>query len=173
MAGLRPPILCLVTDRQRTSPPGDDSIVRLAGRAAAAGVGLIQVRERDLDDRRLLSVVRGIVAAVSGSGTRVVVNDRTDVAIVAGAHGVHLRADSPSADRIRAIAPAGFLIGRSVHSAAEAAAADSSVDYLIAGTVYPSRSKPEGTPVLGLAGLTEVCRSSRVPVLAEIGRAAG
>ena len=167
MAGLRPPILCLVTDRHRTLPAGAASVVRLAGRAAAAGVSLIQVRERDLDDRSLLTLVRSVVAAVSGSETRVVVNDRTDVAIAAGADGVHLRADSPSPDRVRRIAPAGFLIGRSVHTPAEAAAAgNSSVDYLIAGTVYPSRSKPEGGHTLGLAGLAEVCRSTRVPVLA-------
>lgn len=161
------PIICLVTDRSRLPRPGDRSVVRLAEHAAGAGVPLIQVRERDLDDRRLHDLTCGIVAAVSGTGCRIVVNDRVDVAIAAGADGVHLRGDSAAAGRARAIAPAGFLIGRSVHTAAEAVvAARSGVDYLIMGTVYPTASKPAGAPLCGLHGLRQACRAVTVPVLA-------
>jgi thiamine-phosphate pyrophosphorylase len=161
------PIICLVTDRSRLPRPGDASVVRLAKHAAAAGVSVIQVRERDLDDRRLFDLTRRIAAAVSGTGCRVVVNDRVDVAIAAGADGVHLRGDSVAAGRAREIAPAGFLIGRSVHTAAEAvAAARSGVDYLIMGTVYPTASKPGDAPLCGLHGLRQACQAVTVPVLA-------
>ncbi|MGH9309411.1 MAG: thiamine phosphate synthase, partial [Vicinamibacterales bacterium] len=80
---------------------------------------------------------------------------------------VHLRGESAAADRVRQIVPPGFLVGRSVHSAAEArAAAASGVDYLVMGTVYQTRSKPGVTELAGLSGLEETCRAVPVPVLA-------
>jgi thiamine-phosphate pyrophosphorylase len=111
-------------------------------------------------------MVRAIVDAVSGGATRVVVNDRLDVALACGAHGVHLRTDSIPPSLARTLAPAGFLIGRSVHSAGEASQLAAHVDYLIAGTVFTSASKPSGHVPLGVAGLRAIVRSVRVPVLA-------
>jgi thiamine-phosphate pyrophosphorylase len=161
------PVICLVTDRHRLRPPDTGALVRVTSSAAKAGVNLIQVRERDLDDRRLLALTRQIVAAARDQGAAVVVNDRIDVAIAGGADGVHLRADSVSPRRIRAIFPQKLLIGQSVHGAAEAVAAErAGADYLIVGTVYPTESKPEDAPLLGISGLEEVCRSVHVPVLA-------
>jgi thiamine-phosphate pyrophosphorylase len=165
--GLPRPVICLVTDRHRVRPAGTDSVVRLARGAATAGVDIIQVRESTLDDRNLARLVRAVVEAVRSTPARVVVNDRTDVALAAGAHGVHLRAESISAARVRELAPADFLIGRSVHTRSEAvAAAESGVDYLVAGTVYPTASKPEGGPLLGVDGLRDLVRAVDVPVLA-------
>jgi thiamine-phosphate pyrophosphorylase len=166
-AGLIGPVFCLVTDRNRLSPADDAQLVRLAARAAAAGVNLIQIRERQLDDRHLLALTRAVIAAVAGTGARVVVNDRTDIALAAGADGVHLPAASPSADRIRSIVPPGFLIGRSVHGEREAVgAAGSGVDYLILGTIFPSASKPGGTKWLGPDVLGRVARAVPIPLLA-------
>lgn len=166
-AGLSRPLICLVTDSRRVVPSGTDSLVRLIRHAARAGVDLVHVRESELDDRRLAALVEAAVDAVTGTAARVIVNDRTDVAIVCGAHGVHLRADSVNAERVRRIVPEGFLIGRSVHTRTEAvAAARSGVDYLVAGTVYPTPSKPKGAILLGLGGLTDLVRSVGVPVLA-------
>ena len=165
--GLPRPLICLVTDRHRVDPPGAGSLLRLIGHAAMAGVDIIHVRESGLDDRQLAGLVREVLAAVAGTPARVVVNDRTDIALATRAHGVHLRADSISAARVRQLAPAGFLVGRSVHTRSEAlAAAHSGVDYLVAGTVYPTQSKPEGSPLLGLAGLADLVRAVDVPVLA-------
>src|SRR5207247_1866179 len=120
--------------------------------AVHAGVDLIQVRERDLEAAALAALVRDVLAAARGTPTRVVVNDRLDVALACGADGVHLRHDSVRAETVRTIAPAGFLVGRSVHDLAEAEGAGP-VDYLIAGTVFPTPSKPAATPILGLDGL--------------------
>jgi thiamine-phosphate pyrophosphorylase len=156
-----------VTDRRRFGlSPAD--LVRRAAAAVSRGVDVIQVRERDLDDRSLLTLTEQIGAAVSGTATRVLVNDRADVAIAAGAHGVHLRGDSPPASRVRAIVPARFIIGRSVHSLAEVdvAIADGACDYLMFGTVFPSAGKPAGHPVAGVDALREACRHSPVPVIA-------
>jgi thiamine-phosphate pyrophosphorylase len=141
--------------------------VRLVRHAAAAGVNLVQVRERGLDDRHLLALTRAIVGAVEGTSARVVVNDRVDIALAAGADGVHLRADSPPAMAVRAIVPGGFLIGRSVHSEGEAVdAAGTGVDYLILGTIFPTASKPPAGATLGLEPLARAARAIEVPILA-------
>src|SRR5262249_59922166 len=86
--------------------------------------------------------------------------------LACGADGVHLRGDSVPSEAARSIAPPGFLIGRSVHHEQEAKAAAASVDYLVAGTVFPTSSKPGLTQWLGVEGLARICRSVAVPVLA-------
>jgi thiamine-phosphate pyrophosphorylase len=156
-----------VTDRRRFNLSPEDLVARAAN-AVRAGVDVIQVRERDLPDRQLAALVRRVVEAAAGSRTRVLVNDRADIAIVAGAAGVHLRGDSPSASRVREIAPDGFIIGRSVHSLADvdAAVADGGCDHLTFGTVFPSEGKAEGHPVAGLDALREVCARAPLPVIA-------
>ena len=156
-----------VTDRRRFGLTVDGLVERVT-LAARQGVDVIQVRERDLPDRDLAALVRRIVDAAAGTAARVVVNDRADVAIAAGAGGVHLRADSAAASRIRTIVPPSFLIGRSVHTIAEAdaASADGGCDYLLFGTVYPSMGKPDGHPIAGLPGLEAICRRSPLPVIA-------
>ena len=158
------PVVCLITDRARVG--GADGTVERVRWAASAGVQLVQVRERDLDGGPLTALVRRCVEAVRGSGARVLVNDRLDVALAAGADGVHLRADSLPPSAARSIAPAGFLIGRSVHRLDEALRVAPDVDYLIAGTVFPTPSKPAGTPLLGVGGLRSIAAAVRVPVLA-------
>jgi len=156
-----------VTDRLRLGLDADALVAR-AARAARDGVDVIQVRERDLADGELLALVRRVVAATAGTAARILVNDRTDVAVAGRAHGVHLRGDSAAASRVRAIAPAGFTIGRSVHSAHEiaVAVADGASDYLMFGTVFASAGKPSGHPVAGLDALREACRRSPLPVIA-------
>jgi thiamine-phosphate diphosphorylase len=171
--GLTRPLICLVTDRSRVTPPGQAALLRLISAAARAGVDLVQIREAGLEAGELLHLTRNAVAAVAGSAVKVVVNDRTDVALAAGAHGVHLRADSISSAQVRAVVPAGFLIGRSVHSEADAmSAAAAGADYLIAGTVFGTVSKPAGAPLLGLDGLGKISRAAGLPVLAIGGVAA-
>jgi thiamine-phosphate diphosphorylase len=161
------PVLCLVSDRHRLLLPTEERLVARLARAARAGVPLVQIREPDLDDASLARLVERAVAAVRGTGTRVLVNDRVDIALAAGAHGVHLRGDSVPASRVRACVPPGFLIGRSVHSAEEAArvAVAGGLDYLQFGTVFSTRSKP-GHPGAGVASLrAAVAAARRLPVL--------
>ena len=163
--------ICLVTDRRRLAPadaPLDASrrcLVAQARHAAAAGVDLLQLRERDLDAADLAALVVDLVAVTRGTGTRVIVNDRLDVAIACGAGGVHLRGDSIAVEAARRVAPPGFLIGRSVHGVDDAAHA-AGADYLIAGTVFASQSKSAGGALLGLEGLRAVAAATAAPVLA-------
>ena len=153
-------MLCLVTDR-RLRP-----VVEQCSEAVQAGIDLIQVRERDLDGRPLATLVAELVRLTRGTATRVVVNDRLDVALACGADGVHLRGDSMPPEAARSIAPAGFLIGRSVHAEPDAKIAAAGTDYLVAGTVFPTPSKAGLTEWLGVEGLARICRSVSVPVLA-------
>src|SRR5687767_4541548 len=121
----------MVTDRLRLADPNTAALVARVRTAAAAGVQLVQLRERDLDARALFELAQQMVDAVRGTAARVLVNDRLDVALAAGAHGVHLRNTSFSASRARAIVPPGFLIGQSVHSATDALARARGADYLL------------------------------------------
>lgn len=157
----------LVTDRRRFGLDADALVARVAA-AAARGIDVVQVRERDLPDRALVSLVRTMRAALDGTRARVVVNDRADVALAAGAAGVHLPADSAPASRIRRMVPSDFTIGRSVHSLAEIddAVRDGACDYLIFGTVFPSAGKASGHPAAGIAALAAACRRAPIPVIA-------
>lgn len=162
------PVICMITDRRRERTGNAEALVARVRAAARAGVDLIQVRERDLEGRALADLVARCVAAVRDTRARILVNDRLDVALASGAHGVHLRADSFAADRVRAMVPVGFLVGRSVHDVDEARAASNGgrLDYLIFGTVFPSRSKPSGHVAAGVAVLADVVQATAVPVLA-------
>lgn len=160
------PIVCLITAGSRVGSTTDETIERIAA-AARAGVSLVHIRERHLEAGPLFDLVRHAVHAVAGTRTRILVNDRLDVALGAGAHGVHLRADSMPASRVRAISPRGFLVGRSVHDVGRAveAALGGGLDYLVFGTVFPTSSKPGREPA-GLAALARVVAATPLPVLA-------
>jgi thiamine-phosphate diphosphorylase len=165
------PIICLVTGNRG----GASSIVDLIAAAATAGVDMVQIRERDLDDHALLDLTSSAVAAARGTACRIVVNERVDIALAGGASGVHLRGNSFAAARVRGIVPEGFLIGRSVHGVAEAKAiaSEQACDYIVFGTVFSSASKPAGHTVAGLDALKAVCDAVTLPVLAIGGIAPG
>jgi thiamine-phosphate pyrophosphorylase len=163
-------MICLVTDRRRLSPgaPVDEARARLLAQArdaVDAGVDLFQIRERVLEARDLAALVSDALALASGTATRVIVNERLDVALACGADGVHLRGDSIAVAAARRIAPEGFVVGRSVHGADEMAQVYGA-DYVIAGTVFPSASKPTGHALLGVDGLRAIVALTRLPVLA-------
>ncbi len=166
-------VICLVTPGAAGAPLSATLAQRVAALdalirdAVGAGIDAVQIREPDLTARLLAEVVDAAVGASRGSPTRILVNDRVDVALAAGADGVHLGARSVGAARVREIAPAGFLIGRSIHTVDEArAAAAGPVDYLVAGTVFASASKLGETRLLGARGLAEIVGAVSVPVLA-------
>jgi thiamine-phosphate pyrophosphorylase len=155
------PVLCLVTDRRRLTRTLEEPdavwesvLIRQIAGAIRGGIDVVQIRERDLEAGILAAFVRRCVAAARGTATRIVVNDRLDVALAAGADGVHLREDSLSSAAARTLMKSPGLIGRSVHDPAGATNTES-LDYLIAGAVFETVSKPR-TPPLGLAGLRAV-----------------
>lgn len=158
----RPPVprLHLVTDRRLR---GDRSLVAVVAEAARAGVGAVQLREKDLPGGALLAeaeVLRRVLGA-----TPLLVNDRADVALAAGAAGVHLPAAGLPVGVARRLLGPWALIGRSVHGVEEARrAADEGADYVILGTIFATGSKPGRVPA-GLALVAATARAVALPVI--------
>jgi thiamine-phosphate diphosphorylase len=142
--------------------------------AAQAGVDWIQIRENDLPARELLALVREAVSIMqlSAGKTLVIVNDRLDVALAAGAAGIHLGGESAPAQEVvrwcrAGNAPAGFRIGVSCHNVQETHEAESAVaDYALFGPIYDTPSKRSHGAPQGIARLKEVCAAVRIPVIA-------
>jgi len=190
------PILCYVTDSS-TLQGGVAALPGVMRAALRAGVDWIQIREKDLPARQLVELTRvavqearAMVASAGVSGTpplqrrvRILVNDRLDVALAAGANGVHLGGSSlPVAkvvDWLSKRGPSGgiaggsedpplqLLVGRSCHSLSEAQQAErDGASYIIFGPVYATPSKEHYGAPQKVERLREVCGAVRIPVLA-------
>ncbi len=139
--------------------------------AAKAGVDWIQIREKDLSGRQLAKLTEQAILR-AGAGSAVLVNDRVDVAIAAGASGVHLGEHSLPLMEVRELisqrlAGRKFLLGASVHSMEGAVEAEQAeADYVIFGPVYATPSKAGFGPPQGIRRLREVCQRLTIPVLA-------
>lgn len=162
-----PPVefrLYLVSDRSRTGGRPLSEVVALASQA---GLPAVQVRERDLPTRELAALVRTIRAALADRPTRMLVNDRADLALALGADGVHLRAGSLPPGRVRAMIGPDRLLGVSTHSLEEVRRAqDDGADFVVFGPVYETPSKQVYGRPQGVMQLAEACRIARVPVFA-------
>jgi thiamine-phosphate pyrophosphorylase len=128
----------------------------------ARGVEYIQIREKQLCARALLALTREVVQLAQGSTTRILVNDRADVALAAGAHGVHLRSDSPPPHVWRRVVPEGFLVAMSCHTPADIESAEGA-DFVVYGPVFATPGK--GDPI-GLDGLRAGIARASMPVFA-------
>ena len=155
------PCLCLVTDRA----VGDSTtLVSRIAEAVAGGVDMIQLREKDLPGGRLLSLAESIQDAVGGRAM-LMINERVDVALAAGASGVQLGEEGLSVTAARQIAGQDFLIGRSVHSEGGAAqAVAQGADFLVVGTMYATRSHP-GTVPVGPGLVRRIAANCRTPLI--------
>ncbi len=131
-------------------------------RILLAGVELLQIREKHLSTRELSAHIGAVLRLDNPRGTKILVNDRADVALACGAHGVHLRSDSIAPTSLRTIAPPGFLIGVSCHSIADIEAAEGA-DFVVLAPIFDSPGK--GAP-LGLRYLAQAVHSTNIPVLA-------
>src|SRR5262249_2878349 len=99
-----PPVVMAISDRPGLGAYDEKTygrVVQWAGAVAAAGADLIQIRERGLSDRRLQSLVAEVLEATKSTKARVLINERTDVALAAGAAGVHLPSSAPPCGRVR------------------------------------------------------------------------
>jgi thiamine-phosphate pyrophosphorylase len=176
------PILCYVTDRKNLSAGTlSANTARLAekiAKLAAAGVDWVQIREKDLPGRELAAVVRQALRGTNAQAetdsrpTRILVNDRLDVALTEGAAGVHLGENSLPVYETQRLVRASvsgrdFLVGVSCHSPESAkSAATSGADYVFFGPIFATESKAAFGEPQGVARLAAICGSLTIPVLA-------
>jgi thiamine-phosphate pyrophosphorylase len=160
--------LYLITNRRAFLHSNDQfQAIELAARA---GCPLIQIREKDLSARELKEFTLRAVAAARPFGAKTLVNDRLDVALAAGADGVHLPVASLSVADARAIADQNgkqeFLIAASTHSEAEVRrAASQGVDFVVYGPIFDTPSKREYGAPLGVESLSKLCAEIETPIL--------
>jgi len=159
---LRLPTLCLITDRQRC---GESPLEDVVDEAIKGGVNLIQLREKDLPTGELLALAIRLREVTRGRAL-LVINDRLDVAMAAGADGVHLPENGLPVAIARWLLGQHTLIGRSVHSEEAAAEAEQAgADYVQLGTIYATESKPDAKPA-GPDLVRKVSGAVGIPVLA-------
>lgn len=167
------PILYLITpgatsDRTDSGSSEFHTLAQQISAAVAAGIQLIQIREKRLSGRVLFELTQRAVEIAHGSKTSVLVNDRADVAAAAGAAGVHLTTRSINAAVIRKSFGSEFVIGVSTHSMDEARRArDAGADFAVLGPVFQTASKENYGKPLGLDRFSEVARElAPFPLLA-------
>jgi thiamine-phosphate pyrophosphorylase len=148
---------------------GKTGLIARAAAAAHGGATCIQLRLKEVPARDLVGVARDLVRAV---GVPVIVNDRADVAIAAGAAGVHLGADDVPPSAIRKMAPPDFIIGASVGSDAEVAGAEGA-DYVGIGPVFTTGSKGDAGAPIGPDGFSRLAQAVGLPAVAIGGVTAG
>lgn len=150
------------------------SVVEVVRAALQGGARAIQLRDKHGDGRSMLQLATALLAETRRSGALLFVNDRVDVALAAGADGAHVGDEDLPVAAVRAIAPPGFLIGKSADTAAAALKAErEGADYVGVGPVYPTPSKADAGPVIGPEGVEVVSRSVGLPVVAIGGIDAG
>ncbi|MXY31450.1 MAG: thiamine phosphate synthase [Gammaproteobacteria bacterium] len=169
MTGVADPLrralrLLVITDpRPRCGRPLEEVVAEVA----AAGATAIQLRDKEAPPRELLALARRLRAVTARQRALLIVNDRLDIALAAGADGVHLGPDDVPVAAARRVVPDGFLLGHSTDDPGLARRAEADgADYLGCGTVFPTTSKADAGAVIGVGGLAAVARSVGIPVLA-------
>lgn len=156
--------LMVITDSELAAPLDPLEIVEAA---LAAGATSIQVRVKKATSGQLLEVARRAVRLAEPHGALVLVNDRFDVALAAGAGGVHLGEEDVPVEAVRCVVPRDFVIGRSADTPEVARAAErAGADYLGVGSVFGTRTKAEVIgEAIGAERVAEVAEAVGIPVV--------
>ncbi|HEX5333411.1 MAG TPA: thiamine phosphate synthase [Cellulomonas sp.] len=135
--------------------------------AVAGGVSVVQLRDKQASGRELMALAAQLLDLLDGTGVPLLLNDRLDIALASGAHGVHLGQSDLDVRRARRLAGPEFVIGLSASRPEEVADVHSlpsgTVDYLGIGPVFPTATKPDARAAVGLAALAELCAGTALP----------
>jgi thiamine-phosphate pyrophosphorylase len=170
---LQRPLIYLITSgktTERTTPAAEEfsSILELVQAAVVAQIDLVQIREKNLTANVLYQLASSATGITSGTATKLLINDRSDIAAAAGADGVHLTTSSLPTTVVRQTFGDNFLIGVSTHSLEEAKLArQGGADFAVFGPVFETASKKGFGEPSGLTALSGVCSElSPFPILA-------
>ena len=157
------PPLYAILDPSLTPEP----VVSFAEKLAAAGVHLMQLRDKRGSSRKVCADSRELLARVGRGGVRIIVNDRPDVAAITAAGGVHLGQDDLPVEAARRICGRSLWVGVSTHNLEQLRAADAtSADYIAVGPVFPTSTKENPDPVVGMDFLRAARGRTRKPLVA-------
>jgi len=160
---LAPPPLYVILDAALLPSDPVEFVKRLMG----AGARLFQYRNKMAPAREVLQAVQALNVTARQVGAAFLVNDRPDIARLAGANGVHVGQEDLEAAAARAIVGAGAIVGVSTHNLEQIkAAADSDADYIAVGPVFATRSKAKADPVVGLELIRQARQLTRKPIVA-------
>ncbi len=147
-------------------PYPENELPEFAREITAHGAAIIQLREKHLSAKALYELALRVRSRIENTSSLLIVNERFDIALAAGADGTHFPEDSCPLDKARAAAP-GMLAGKSIHSQRSALSAEAEgADYLVAGPVFETPFKTQYGAPLGLEKFSEICRIVSIPVYA-------
>ena len=156
--------LYAVTDRSCLKP--GETLLSSVEELLQANVTCVQLREKNATDEEILSLARQLKPLCDGYGVPLIINDRPDLALQAGASGVHVGLSDMGIEKARALLGSHFIIGGSAHNVEEALAAErAGADYIGCGAVFGSTTKSNVTP-LPICELKSICSAVHIPVVA-------
>ncbi len=158
----------VITDPSVALPVAEQALA-----AARGGAALIQLRDKHASERDLEALVTRLLPAVAALGARLIVNDRVNLALRTGAHGLHIGQGDGDVAAIRRRMPAGMILGLSVETVAQALQVPAGVDYIGAGPVRATATKPDHAAPIGFDGLAAIIAACPLPTYAIGGLAPG
>lgn len=156
--------LYVITDAKLSRGRSHLEVIRAA---IAGGATIVQYREKEGTTRQLVEEARALRELTRQAGVPLIVNDRVDIALAVDADGVHVGQDDMPAPLARKLMGPGKIVGVSATNLEEALQAErDGADYIGAGPVFATPTKPDAAPPIGLEGLAEICRRVSIPVIA-------
>ncbi len=156
-----------------TDPDAALPVTEQARAAARGGACFVQIRDKRASDADLAALVTRLLPEIAALGAQLIVNDRVEVALVTGAHGLHIGQGDGDPCAIRQRMPPGMLLGLSVETEAQARRIPAGVDYIGAGPVRATATKPDHAPPVGFDGLSLIVAAAGLPAYAIGGIGAG
>lgn len=149
-----------------TDPHAALPVIEQARAAAQGGAALVQIRDKDISDFEFTALVKSLLPEMVAYGVQLIVNDRVEVAIATGAHGLHIGQGDGDVGTIRQMMPQGMILGLSIETDAQAHRIPAGVDYIGAGPIRATATKPDHAHPIGFEGLAQITATARLPTYA-------
>jgi thiamine-phosphate pyrophosphorylase len=149
-----------------TDPDAPLPVAEQARAAARGGAAWVQLRDKSASDDDLAALVRQLLPEIAALGARLIVNDRVEVALATGAHGLHIGQGDGDAAAIRHRLPPGMILGLSIETVAQGRLIPPGVDYIGAGPVRATQTKPDHAAPIGFQGLAQIVAATALPTYA-------